>query len=352
VIDCGKCKKKQFSSRLGLDSLLVKPISKSAANQRKGRAGREAPGTCYRLYTEQTYLTFEQDNDPEILRCDLTQMVLGLKARGVDDVVSFPLLTAPRRHSLEKALLHLLQLNAIDETGKITALGAEIARLPVTPSLGCVLLAALRPEFNCLDECIDIIAALSVENVFLNTKTEEKKEQADSARQELYRREGDHLTLLATVQAYAAENSDRKEWCDKRYVSHRAMKAVMDVRKQLTEIMRTRSKQIDAMTAADSHPGTLQLQNGLSEDPRVADLHSRILQAFLSGFFTNTALLMPDGTYKTLMGKQTVGIHPSSVLFGRKVEAIMYNEFVFTQKAYARGVSAVQMNWIGEAMKK
>ena len=72
---------------------------------------------------------------------------------------------------------------------------------------------------------------------------------------------------------------------------------------------------------------------------------------FLSGFLANTALLMPDGTYKTLTGKQTVGIHPSSVLFGRKVEAIMYNEFVFTQKAYARGVSAVQMNWIGEVMK-
>lgn len=350
VIDCGKCKKKQFSSRLGLDSLLVKAISKSAANQRKGRAGREAPGTCYRLYTEQTYLSFEQDNDPEILRCDLTQMVLGLKARGVDDVVNFPLLTPPRRHSLEKALLHLLQLNAIDETGKITALGAEIARLPVTPSLGCVLLAASRPDFDCLDECIDIIAALSVENVFLNTTSEEKKEQAESARQELHRREGDHLTLLATVQAYAAESADRKSWCEKRYISHRAMKAVVDVRKQLTEILRKNSRQDDVREQAGSI-GPSQSRNDMPENSGATDLHSRILQAFLSGFLANTALLMPDGTYKTLTGKQTVGIHPSSVLFGRKVEAIMYNEFVFTQKAYARGVSAVQMNWLGEAMK-
>jgi ATP-dependent RNA helicase DHR2 len=354
VIDCGKCKKKQFSSRLGLDSLLVKPISKSAANQRKGRAGREAAGTCYRLYTEQTYLTFEQDNDPEILRCDLTQMMLGLKARGVDDVVAFPLLTAPRRHALEKALLHLLQLKAIDEMGKITPLGAEIARLPVTPSLGCVLLAASRPDFDCLDECIDVIAALSVENVFLNTTTEEKKELADTARRELYRREGDHLTLLATVQAYASESADRKAWCEKRFVSHRAMKAVMDVRKQLTEILKRNSKQSGSPdeSGCRSVPlGPLQSQHDTTEKGGATDLHSRILQAFLSGFIANTALLMPDGTYKTLMGKQTVGIHPSSVLFGRKVEAILYNEFVFTQKAYARGVSAVQMNWIGEAMK-
>jgi ATP-dependent RNA helicase DHR2 len=266
-------------------------------------------------------------------------MVLGLKARGVDDVVNFPLLTAPRRQSLEKALLHLLQLNAIDETGKITTLGSEIARLPVTPSLGCVLLAAARPEYDCLDECVDIIAALSVENVFLNTTTEEKKEEADSARRELYRREGDHLTLLATVQAYAAENADRKAWCEKRYVSHRTMKAVMDVRKQLSEIL-ARSNKNAAREAAVSG------SSGLA-----ADLHSRILQAFLSGFLANTALLMPDGTYKTLTGKQPVAIHPSSVLFGRKVEAIMYNEFVFTQKAYARGVSAIQMNWIGEAIR-
>ena len=336
VIDGGKCKKKQFSSRLGLDSLLVKSISRSAANQRKGRAGREAPGTCYRLYTEATYLTFEPDNDPEILRCDLTQMALSLKARGVEDVLSFPLLTPPKRANLEKALLHLLQLNALEaNTGQITPLGHEIAHLPVTPALGSVLLAASGPEYACLDESIDIISALSVENVFLSTTTEEKKEQADSARRELYRREGDHLTLLATVQAYVSENSDRKEWCEKRFVSHRAMKAVIDVRRQLTEILRGRRKvgARAASTAADD-----------------IDLHDRILKAFLTGFLGSTALLMPDGTYKTVMGKQTVAIHPSSVLFGRKVEAIMYNEFVFTQKTYARGVSTVQMNWVSDAL--
>lgn len=338
VIDSGKCKKKQYSSRLGLDSLLVKAVSKSAANQRKGRAGREAPGTCYRLYTEQTYLTFDQDNDPEILRCDLTQMVLGLKARGVDDIVNFPLLTRPARHSLEKAILHLLQLKALDEmTGQITALGLEIARLPVAPSHGCVLLAAAHPEFNCLDECIDIISALSVENVFLNTTTEEKREEADSTRRELYRREGDHLTLLATIQAYATENADRKAWCEKRFISHRAMKAVMDVRKQLIDILQGRKAQVAAPSSS-------------SNEFELTDLPTRILRAFLSGFLGNTALLMPDGTYKTVIGKQTVAIHPSSVLFGRKVEAIMYNEFVFTAKTYARGVSAVQMNWIGDAL--
>ena len=332
VIDSGKCKKKHFRSRLGLDSLLVKAISKSAANQRKGRAGREAPGTCYRLYTEESYLSLHQDNDPEILRCDLTQMVLGLKARDVEDVVNFPFLTPPTRDALERALLHLLRLKAIDETGQISLLGVQIARLPISPGLARVLLAAAQPEHNCLDQCVDIISALSAENVFLNTSTEEKKEEADSARRDLYRREGDHLTLLATVQAYASENADRKAWCEKRLVSHRAMQAVMDVRKQLA--VQSKSLLADGASTVSSSKDDMELP-------------ARILKAFLTGFATNTARLMPDGTYKTVVGNQLVAIHPSSVLFARKVEAIMYNEFVFTQKSYARGVSAVQLNWIG-----
>ena len=334
VVDCGKHKRKQFSPKLGLDALLPKSISKSAANQRKGRAGREAHGTCYRLYTETTYLSFEADNEPEILRCDVTQMVLSLKARGVNDVLNFRLLTRPKRTSLEKALLHLLQLRALDPSGAITPLGTQIATLPVNPSLGCVLLTSTQPEHDCLDACIDIIAALSVENVFLSTTSEEKKEAADAARADLYRREGDHLTLLATVQAYAAENADRKAWCETRFVSHRAMKAVMDVRRQLQEMLK------------QFHP------KGLGSGPVTGsastyDLHERVLRAFLAGFTLNTALLVPDGSYRTVVGRQTVAVHPSSVLFGRKVEAIMYNEFVYTNKAYARGVSAVQMDWIG-----
>jgi ATP-dependent RNA helicase DHR2 len=77
------------------------------------------------------------------------------------------------------------------------------------------------------------------------------------------------------------------------------------------------------------------------------DSTTAILKSFLTGFASNTARLFPDGSYHTLVGNQAVAIHPSSVLFGRKVEAIMYNEFVFTNRSYARGVSAVQMDWIG-----
>lgn len=227
VVDCGKAKIKQFRTRLGLDSLLVKPISKSAAIQRKGRAGREAPGQCYRLYTEKDYLALDETNTPEILRCDLSQAILNMKARGVNDIINFPFLTRPPREALEKALLQLLSIDALDETGVISPVGLHIAKLPLTPTLGRVLLAAAEQGPTCLTDVIDIISCLSVENIFLNTTSEEKKEQAEQARRELYRREGDHLTMLATVQAYAAENTDRKAWAERHMVSHRAMQSVM-----------------------------------------------------------------------------------------------------------------------------
>lgn len=338
VVDTGKAKIKQFRNRLALDSLLIKPISRSSADQRKGRAGREAPGQCYRLYTQEGYNSLEKNATPEILRCDLSAAVLTMKARGVPDPLSFPFLTPPPRDAMEKALLQLLQLSALAEDGSISVTGKAIARLPLTPTLGRVILSSARSDPPCLRETIDIVACLSVENIFVNVETEETREQAADARGQLYRRSGDHMTLLAAVQAYAAENSDRKAWAERHLISHRAMQSVMDVRKQL----RAQCLQAKLLPSGSS------FSDGDDEGVSSADeeLTERILKAFLSGFANNIARLCPDGSYKTFVGNQTVSIHPSSVLFGRKVEALVYNEFVYTNKAYARGVSAIQLKWL------
>lgn len=339
VIDTGKAKVKQFRNRLGLDSLLVKAISRSSADQRQGRAGREAPGRCYRLYTEESYRSLEPNTPPEILRCDLSSALLTLKARGVDDVLDFPYLTPPPREAIEKALLHLLELGALDESdGTISPIGRQIARLPLPPSLGRVIIEAARPEMDCLRHVIDIVACLSVENIFPNGESEESREQAQAARQQLFRRQGDHLTLLAAVQAYAAENSDRKRWCDQHLVSHRAMRSVMDVRKQLIAQCRQAKLLPSSETTVETPSSTAVVVEEATQE--------NILKCFLRGFGRNVARLCPDGSYKTFVGNQTVAIHPSSVLFGRKVEGILYNEFVYTNKAYARGVSVIQLRWL------
>ncbi|OJD38047.1 atp-dependent rna helicase [Diplodia corticola] len=342
VIDCGKSKIKQFRPQLNLDSLLVKPISQSASIQRKGRAGREAAGNCYRLYTEKDYLTLQKDTTPEILRCDLSAALLTMKARGVDDVLNFPFLDPPPREALEKALLLLFQLGALTDTGDISPVGQQIAQLPLPPTLGrCIVEAASEARGRVVAHAIDVVAALSVETVFLAVATEERREQAELARRELVRREGDHLTLLAAVRAFAAERADRRAWCDRRFVSHRAMQNVMDVRKQLRALCARLGLFDPAAHAVAEAAGGEAVTEAVATD---------VLLSLLRGFAPNTARLMPDGSYRTMVGNQTVQIHPSSVLFGKKVEAIVFSEFVFTNRSYARGVSAVRLDWVVEGL--
>lgn len=208
--------------------MLVKPISQSSAIQRKGRAGREAPGKCWRLYTESDYLSLEQQHAPEILRCDLADATLKMKVNGVQDPSAFPLLTPPSREALGKALLSLHQLGALDDHGMITDMGRKMSRLPLTPALARTLVAAATPAMDCLLPVIDIVACLGTDNqIFLTVDSEQMREEMQIARQQLHRRQGDHLTLLAAVQAYASENSDRRAWSERHMVNHRSMQSVM-----------------------------------------------------------------------------------------------------------------------------
>ena len=370
VIDCGKSKIKQYRSNLGLESLLAKPISKSAAIQRKGRAGREAPGHCYRLYTEADYKTLEERTIPEILRCDLSQSILTMKARGINDVLNFPFLDRPPKEALGKALMQLFHLGALNEDGTVSAVGIQMAKLPVTPILARILVEAAKPERDCLLDVIDVISALSSEDsIFFNIATEERREQAEEARRNLYRREGDHMTFLATVQQYAEENSDRKAWCERHFVSHRAMQNVMvsipKTRKAFINDRRyntiTRPLSSRANTSQNIRKQLRQQCSQLKLLPSAPPAESNsspnmeaILACMLRGFVHNTARLCPDGSYKTFFHNHLVAVHPSSVMHGRKVkaEAIVFSEFLYTNRAYAKKVSAVQMNWVEDVMKE
>ncbi|KAJ9609210.1 Salivary acidic proline-rich phosphoprotein 1/2 [Cladophialophora chaetospira] len=397
VVDTGKAKQRLFRPSLNLDTLLTVPISRSSANQRSGRAGRDTPGTAYRLYTETDFYQLAQDTEPEILRCDLSQLALTLKAHSIDNLGEFPFLTPPPRRALERAMIHLLQLSAIDSsTGQITNIGKEMSVLPLPASLARVLLASADSVYGCVNEIIDIVSALSVENIFLNIhnpatslksidplgltskpsvdndnldlEDDSSESKAQHARCQLFRREGDHLTLLATMQAYAAENTDRRRWCEERYISHRAMSGAMDVKKQLTALMeryQARAKDRDKRDKVTKRHG-----REIDPVPEQDDttLPTRILRCMLSGFHPNVARLCADGSYRTVLTNQPVAIHPSSVLFSvpsgpvgderiggkaqaRKFEGIMYNEFVYTgTKAYARGVSAIELRWLEEIL--
>jgi ATP-dependent RNA helicase DHR2 len=341
VIDCGKSKVKQFRPRLGMESLLAKPISKSSAIQRAGRAGREGPGKCFRLYTEETYEALQKTDLPEILRTDILSAILTMKARGIDDVLSFPLMDPPEVESVEKALLHLHILGALGEDGSITETGRKMVAFPVTPPYARVLLAAADPKYDCLLEAIDIISCItSGEDIFLQLRSEEAKEEVEEYRKELSRREGDLLTYLTTMQLYAAENADRVQWCKDRKINIRNMKQALNIRKQLRGLC-VRQGMME-QPPPDPQPFT----------PTSPEQAAVILKCFLKGFALKTAMLAPDNSYVTSHGKHVVAIHPASVLHGQKKEAIMFLEHVYTQKNYAKKVSAIQAVWIAEALEQ
>ncbi|KAF9924796.1 putative ATP-dependent RNA helicase dhr2 [Linnemannia zychae] len=326
VVDTGCHKSRGYNAKIGIESLLVEPISKSSARQRTGRAGREAPGLCFRLYTEDSFDQLEEDAIPEIKRCNLESAVLSLKATGIDDVTQFDFMDRPSKSGLLRSLEHLYALEALDDEGKLTDIGIKMASFPVDPPYAKVLLQSEKME--CTKEAIEIISLLSVDTIFAAPSS--KREEANEARQKFTSLDGDHLTFLNTLRAYESVKGDR-DWCRENFINSRHMRHVLDVRKQLIQFAE---------------------RSGI--DPKKSCGHDFeiVLKCFLAGFFQNTALLQPDGTYKSIVGGLTVSIHPSSSLFGKKREAIMYDELVFTTKHFVRGVSAVESSWLSQAAPK
>ncbi|KHN98581.1 Helicase-associated domain protein [Metarhizium album ARSEF 1941] len=342
VVDSGKAKIKQYRPRLGMESLLAKPISKSSAVQRTGRAGREAPGKCFRLYTEKAFDALQEADLPEILRNDVLGAVLTMKARGIQDVLSFPLIDAPEAEALEKALLNLHYLGALDDEGCITSAGEKMARLPIPPALGAVLLAAEKPEFDCVLEVIDIISCItSGEDIFLQVQSEEGQEEMEISRKEVQRREGDLITYLTTMQQYCSENANRTEWCRQKKINMRNMKQALNIRRQLRGIC------LKERILSESPLPDPQLYTPLSPERAEA-----VLRCFLRGYALKTAMLAPDASYVTVYGKHVVATHPASVLHGQKKEAIMFLDHVYTNKNYVKKVSAIRATWIEEALQR
>ena len=193
MIDFGFAKQKNYSSKAGLDTLLMQTISQAAATQRSGRAGRTMDGKCWRLYTEISF-NFEMppNNIPEIQRANLSNIILLLKSIGFPDVLSFDFLDRPPIDNFMHALTQLWFIRALNDDGSLTELGKEMIKFPLDPTLSKMLLAGRK--FGCLDEILTIVSMLSVPSVFFTPKG--RKEEAESMREKFIYPESDHLTLL------------------------------------------------------------------------------------------------------------------------------------------------------------
>ncbi|WP_244908714.1 ATP-dependent RNA helicase HrpA [Malikia spinosa] len=177
VIDAGTARVKRYSLRSKVEQLLVEPISQAAANQRAGRCGRVADGICIRLYDEADFNARPRFTDPEILRSSLASVILRMKSLHLGHVEDFPFLEAPTRRAITDGYQLLNELGAVDDLNELTALGAELAKLPLDPRVGRMILEARSR--NALDEVLIIASALSVQDV--RERPLEAQAQADQA---------------------------------------------------------------------------------------------------------------------------------------------------------------------------
>uniref|UniRef100_A0A674GPE8 RNA helicase n=1 Tax=Taeniopygia guttata TaxID=59729 RepID=A0A674GPE8_TAEGU len=322
VLDPGFCKQKSYSARTGMESLVVTPCSRASANQRAGRAGRVAPGKCFRLYTAWAFQhELEETAVPEIQRADLGALVLLLKSLGINDLIHFDFLDPPPHETLVLALEQLYALGALNHLGELTTLGRRMAELPVEPMLAKMILAS--EQYGCTEEVLTVAAMLSVNNaVFYRPK--DKVLHADSARVAFGVPGGDHLVLLNVYNQWVASGHSL-QWCYEHFVQARSLRRARDVREQLQGLMER------VEIAPSSCGGNLDL----------------VRKAITAGFFYHTARLARGG-YRTVKHQQPVFIHPNSALFALQPRWVLYHELVCTSKEFMRQVLEIDSSWLLE----
>ncbi|KAG5670397.1 hypothetical protein PVAND_000665 [Polypedilum vanderplanki] len=334
VVDPGFVKQKIYDAKTGIESLMIIPISKASADQRSGRAGRISPGKCYRIYTEQAYLTEMLDSTvPEIQRSNLSNVILHLKSIGVGDILNFDFLDPPPRSSLVSALKELYLLDALDEDGKITTIGQKMNRFPIDPNYAKMLL--LSEDMKCSDEIITIIAMLSVPNIFYRPKKQQAL--ADERKNIFNHAVGDHLRLLNVYNKWEM-NYTNPNWCKNHYLNENKLYEAYEVRKNLLSILESRGVEI------------------FSAGKNI----SRIQMAICAGFFKNIArkdseTIFSRGTvksYKTLdKNPETVFIHPSSCLF-QLPKWVVFNNIRETSKKFLQDITVIDPQWLPIVAKR
>ncbi|XP_074518866.1 ATP-dependent RNA helicase DHX8-like [Halichoeres trimaculatus] len=322
VVDPGFVKQVVYNSKSGIDQLVVTPISQAQAKQRSGRAGRTGPGKCYRLYTERAYRDeMLVSNVPEIQRTNLASTVLSLKAMGINDLLAFDFMDAPPMETLITAMEQLYTLGALDDEGLLTRLGRRMAEFPLEPMLCKMLIMSVH--LGCSEEMLTIVSMLSVQNIFYRPK--DKQALADQKKTKFFQLEGDHLTLLAVYNSWK-NNKFSNPWCFENFIQARSLKRAQDIRKQMLSIM-DRHK-LDVVSCGKAM--------------------MRVQKAICSGFFRNAARKHPHDGYRTVVDQQVVYLHPSSTLFNRQPEWLVYHELVLTTKEYMREVTTIDPRWLVE----
>ncbi|KFY66288.1 hypothetical protein V497_00950 [Pseudogymnoascus sp. VKM F-4516 (FW-969)] len=280
VFDCGRSKERKYDEKTGVQSFEIGWISKASANQRAGRAGRTAPGHCYRMYSSAVFeRDFREFAEPEILRMPIEGVVLQLKAMNLQHVFNFPFPTPPDRASLAASERLLTYLSAISPTGQITKVGSTMSIFPLSPRFARILL--IGHLHDCLPYTIALVAGLSTADIFIPenqvvpvitpkaeddeshfTQADRLEEDARNAIRRKYNSvqhafcslddRSDAIKLLQAVGEFAHEPTE--EWCRAHYVRYKVLKEILQLRRQITDLLRTNIPAFAGLTFVDKLP--------------------------------------------------------------------------------------------------
>ncbi|MFN9994174.1 MAG: ATP-dependent RNA helicase HrpA [Phycisphaerales bacterium] len=332
VVDTGVARINRFDPISKIQRLHVEPISRASANQRSGRCGRVSEGVCIRLYAEEHFKSRDAFTDPEILRTSLASVLLTMKSLDLGTIENFPFIDSPGDAAIREAALTLFELGATtsaDSDAELTEVGRTLARLPVDPKIGRVILAG--STLGCLKEALPLAAALSIQDP--RERPADRQVQADAAHS-LFRDEtSDFLTLLNIWDEFRETSDDGsgalRAWCREHFISFIRMREWIDTFHQLRELCNDLGMNTNSSCRGDTR---------------------RIHGAVLTGLISNVLCRDESGSGHEYSGPRGLKafIFPGSALFKKSPKWIMAAEIAHTTKIFARTVARIDPEWIGD----
>ncbi|MFX1736797.1 ATP-dependent RNA helicase HrpA [Paraburkholderia sp. A1RI_3L] len=326
VVDTGLARVKRYSYRNKVEQLQVEPISQAAANQRAGRCGRVADGVCIRLFDQTDFEARPRFTDPEILRSSLAAVILRMKSLHLTAIETFPFIEPPPGRAIADGYQLLNELGAVDDDNALTPLGRELARLPLDPRVGRMILAARDQQ--ALREVLVIASALSVQDP--RDRPLEAQEQADEAHRRFADERSEFLQWLKIwawfEEAVTHKKSNRQlmDACRANFLSQMRLREWRDVHSQLLTVVREHGWRLNEADAT----------------------FEQIHLALLTGLLGNIGLKAEDEPY--YLGARSIKFHlwPGSALVKKAGRWVMAAELVETSRLYARTIAKIEPEWV------
>ncbi|KZN12674.1 ATP-dependent helicase HrpA [Marinomonas sp. TW1] len=327
VIDPGLARISRYSVRSKVQQLPIEKISQASANQRAGRCGRVADGICIRLYDEADFASRAEFTDPEIFRTNLASVILQMANLKLGAVEKFPFVEMPEKRMINDGYRALTELGALKKD-RLTPIGRQLAKLPIDPKLGRILIAAER--HGVLADVAIIVSALSIADP--RERPQDKKTQSDQAHAQDKDEDSDFAVFLNLWERYEGQRqvlsqNQLRQFCRKQFLNFMRMREWRDIHRQI-------------MIACK--------QLGFKDRASDARNYEAIHRSLLAGLFTQVANKMDDS--KEMLGcrSRKLSIFPGSMLFKKPPQWVMAAELVETSKLYARVVARIDPGWIEE----